>query len=164
VKAANVRPRRNISVRSLVVAILITAGLTSAFWAAILLWQSIPSTPSGPLVGMRIDAPERVKVGEVFDLKVILINRDKGTVVLNGFELDDSLLKGIDVLSVQPEFYAKSEQQTSQTFKFGDLLKRGTSVYTFRLQPKIRKVFKGEIDAYVSRHWLGAVMVEFTVE
>jgi hypothetical protein len=157
--------RRGISVRSLVFALVATIVLTSGFWNALFLWPKTPNTPLGPALGMRVDCPEKVKLGDSFDIKIVFRNAGQNELVLGTLCIDDSFLRGVTVVSITPASYARIDERWYVEYKFWKKIGAGQSdQYLFRVQANARGVFIGDVNAYDRSRRLASVTPQITVE
>jgi hypothetical protein len=141
--------RRAVPLRSLIIALLVTIALTSIFWNALYLWRKTPVKPAAPPLGLRVECPERVGIGDMFDLKLVLKNAGQKELLVSTLDFDDSLIKGMEVISIAPEPYGRVDERSYIWYKFAQPIgARKTFEFVFRLQAKTKGTYKGDVDVY----------------
>lgn len=158
-------PRRQVTVRSLVFALIAAVVLTSGFWNSFYLWRKTPATPPGPALGMRVECPEKVKVGDSFEIKIVIRNAAKTTLEVGTLSIDDSFLQGMKVTSIDPRPYSQIEERWYVEYKFWQKIEAGkTNQYTFHVKASEPGIFKGDVDLYGKTRRITSVLGQITIE
>ncbi|HYC71146.1 MAG TPA: hypothetical protein VEB66_08075 [Opitutaceae bacterium] len=97
-----------------------------------------------------VSAPAEVKVGEAFDLEVVVTNRRaKGAMALSDIDVGESYLAGFKLASVEPtpksSMHVPIDESRSFTFSVG--IPAGESrTFVFRLQAETAGLHAGDVD------------------
>lgn len=97
-----------------------------------------------------VESPEQVAEGEVFELKVFVVNeRKRGSMKITSIDLGESYLAHFTVRETEPR--AISSQHVpiddSQSFGFETVIPAGkTNVFTFRLRAADTGLHRGDLD------------------
>lgn len=102
-------------------------------------------------VGLRVEGPDEVAVGETFDLRVIVTNeRPSDSVALSDIDIADEYLAGFTISTVTPD--AESSMHVpidnSQSYTFNVSIPPGESrEFVFSLRAEQEGIYRGDVDA-----------------
>jgi len=114
-----------------------------------------------------VESPDEVKVGELFELRVVVANDRQGRgLKVSSIDLGESYLAGFVVRATEPS--PKSSQRVSfdnsQSFRFDvPVPAGGTNVFTFRLRAARPGLYRGDVDICEGMRFL-TVMAQTAVK
>ena len=103
-------------------------------------------------VGMAVflESPEKVKKGEQFDLRVIVVNERKDKpLTVESIDIDALYLEGVSVRNSDPASRSSSQlpMEGGRSYVFDQTVPAGqTNVFTFHLRARDTGTFSGDVD------------------
>ncbi len=109
-------------------------------------------------VGVSVDSPADVLVGQTFDLSVTVTNeRPRKKLALSDIDLAEGYLAGFTITGTQPA--AKTSQHVpvadTRSFTFGvNLAPKAVRTFTFTLRAEKAGIFRGDVDVWEGAHFV----------
>lgn len=115
--------------------------------------------PSG--MSVRIESPEKVKKGDQFQLRIIVVNeREDKPLKVSSIDLGSGFLYGVTVKSSEPPFRSSSQipMDGGRTYDFDRMISPGeTNIFVFNLRAKNVGNFSGDVDVCEGMRFLTMV-------
>ena len=101
-------------------------------------------------VGVTVDGPTDVVVGQTFELKVIVTNeRPRKVLALSDIDIGEDYLEGFTVSAIEPRPKSSTHVpvDNSRSFTFDvKIPPRASRVFTFALRAEKVGIFRGDVD------------------
>jgi hypothetical protein len=132
----------------IVVTAVVSAVGTSLLWLAglgLAYWYFVGS--GAPPFAVSIEAPSEAVIGQPVNLKMKVINPTDQNLELGSIDVYDSLLKGFEIVGIDPAPVDRDSAFGFQTFYYSRTLSPGESwEMTLGLKPVKEGVWTGEVD------------------
>lgn len=119
-------------------------------------------------VGVVVDAPSEVAVGDTFALKVTVTNqRPQETLALSDVDLGEAYLRGFTVGTIEPPpkttMHVPIDDSRSFTFDT-PIAAGGSRTFTFSLRAAQPGVYRGDVDVCEGVHFVTAMAQTSVIE
>jgi hypothetical protein len=115
--------------------------------------------PSG--MSVQIESPEKVKKGEQFQMRIIVVNERKNKPLkVSSIDIGSGFLYGVTVKSSEPRFRSSSQipMDGGRTYDFDRTIPPGeTNIFVFNLRAKNVGNFSGDVDVCEGMRFLTMV-------
>ena len=132
--------------------ILITVVITSVFWLLIGLGAFLYVmyvVEGDPPFHVSLDYPHEVRLGVPFDLNVSVTNLADKRRTIGSVYIDDSLLKGFEILSVSPKPDSEENVADVHASSYARAIEPSETIsFQFRLRGKEEGSFWGDVDTF----------------
>jgi len=113
-------------------------------------------------ISVEVVAPDEVKVGDTFDLTIIVKNERTGkNLKVDDLDLSDEYLAGFLVAETKPKHKSTTHVpiDNSQSFTFGATLKpQETNHFVFSLKAHRAGLFRGDVDVTEGLRFVSALL------
>ena len=156
--------------KTIIITSAITFVATSAIWIAGILFYIVDFTYFAGFMdsasfSVEVQAPEKVKIEETFNLTVSVSNPSEETITLDSIDIYDSLLDGFEIISIEPE-----PDDVSRLFDFHtifldyELAPGENIIVTYTLKAREPGLWTGDIDCCTPNQQFVTVIKGILVE
>ena len=134
-------------------AILLGCGIVSVVLLILMLGGGVAvyqmsQDPKG--MAVYLESPGKVRKGELFDLRVLVVNERKSkSLTVESIDIDAAYLEGVSIRSSDPASRSNSQlpMEGGRSYVFDKTIAAGqTNVFIFHLRAKDTGTFSGDVD------------------